>query len=209
MARALSRPHVLLDFDGVMIRDKNLLQYQAKRSAKFVKTHTQLPLKAAEFVNTKYFPHHGHTVLMLNKIFSKSVSLEEYNDYVFDTSNIRRLAITKEIMAHGKAFKPIFDRYETSIFTNAHINWVNHFLDAFDLSPKYVIWPQDLSYLKPHEKAYDYVDQCIHNSRKVFVDDSKVNLVYPQSLKWHTMHYTESDSPEFIKQRLVDIEKTE
>ena len=196
---------LLLDFDGVVLRDKRMSMYQTQRSAKFVKLHTALPMKTADFVNKRFYPVHGHTVLMLRERFFKDVTLEEYNDFVFDKRALKRLPVTKEMTERGRAFRPLFydvdNGFDTWIFTNAHWNWIEHFVDIFDLPIKAdrVIWPKDLTRLKPNEKAYKLVETKIGKEvEKVFVDDSEVNLVYPRKLGWKTVLWSEESTPELL-----------
>jgi hypothetical protein len=201
--------HLLLDFDGVILRDKNLISYQSKRSAKFVKQHTQLPMRTAEYINKKYYPKHGHTVMMLNERFFKNITLDEYNDFVFNKSNIARLPIPKETIQYGKSFQRLFNQFDTTIFTNAHLNWVTHFIDVFDLSPSQIIWPQEISLLKPNEKPYNSIEKQMPNVPKAFVDDSKINLEYPSHhLHWHTIHYTEDHNPSKLLEELNSFAPT-
>ena len=203
------RSQVLLDFDGVVLRDRRMSMYQTQRSAKFVKLHTALPMKTADFVNKRFYPVHGHTVIMLRERFFKDISLEEYNDFVFDKRALKQLPVTKEMIEHGKAFRSLFDDFDAWIFTNAHWNWIEHFVDVFDLpiGQERVIWPTDLTRLKPNEKAYDLVEAKMKDlgEKKIFVDDSEINLVYPRKLGWKTILWDSVCTPESLITELKSI----
>lgn len=201
---------LLLDFDGVIIKNKKIIRYQYQRSAKFVQKHLHVPISTADNLNRKYFPKYGHTVIMLNEHFQIPVTLEEYNDYVFPKQQIYRLdsLIDKKTFEHGNDFAKHFKSkdYQTSIFTNAHVNWVTTFADIFDLpiEEHNIIWPQSLDLLKPMPKAYDNVSDFFKEAdRIIFVDDSEQNIEYPSRLqKWQTYHFKPKDTSNTLNQIL-------
>lgn len=201
---------LLLDFDGVIVKNKKILQYQYQRSAKFVQKHLHVPITTADDLNRKYYPKYGHTVIMLKDHFKIPVTLEEYNDFVFTKHHIQRLdaLIDKQTFEHGNDFAKHFisTDYHTSIFTNAHVNWVTTFAEIFDLpiQENNIIWPQSLDLLKPSPKAYDNVSNLFSEAdRIVFVDDSQKNIEYPSSLSnWNTYHFKPSDTSQTILQKL-------
>lgn len=201
---------LLLDFDGVIIKNKKILQYQYQRSAKFVQKHLHVPITTADDINRKYYPKYGHTVIMLKDHFNIPVTLEEYNEFVFPKTQIYRLdsLVDKQTFEHGNDFIKHFKSmdYHTSIFTNAHINWVTTFADIFDLpiAEHNVIWPQSLELLKPMPKAYDNVShQFKEADRIIFVDDSPKNIAYPSTLhNWDTYHFKQEDDSNTITQKL-------
>jgi hypothetical protein len=183
---------LLLDFDGVMLKNKHAEQYQLRRSAKFVQHVTHLDLKTCERMNKKYYPIHGHTVLMTNKLFGLDVTLADYNEFVFAPSNIARLTrvLDDDTMHHMKAFNHVIDfceqnNLEWNVFTNAHMNWVMFFSELLGvqrITTSKVIWPgNDVHALKPNAMAYDNVEAVYANTDCfIFVDDSKANLVVPE-----------------------------
>lgn len=201
---------LLLDFDGVIIKNKKIIQYQYQRSAKFVQKHLHVPISTADNLNRTHFPKYGHTVIMLNEHFNIPVTLEEYNDFVFPKQQIYRLdsLIDKSTFEHGNDFAQHFKstNYHTSVFTNAHINWVTTFADIFDLpiTEHNVIWPTSLELLKPMPKAYDNVSNLFKEAdRIVFVDDSKKNIEYPSRLSnWVTYHFKPDDTSQTLSQIL-------
>lgn len=201
---------LLLDFDGVIIRNQKILQYQYQRSAKFVQKHLHVPVTTADALNRKYYPKYGHTVTMLRQHFQKPISLEEYNEFVFPKNQIYRLdsLIDKKTFEYGNDFAAHFTStdYDTSIFTNAHINWVMVFADLLDLpiTDKDVIWPQSVELLKPFPAAYDKLSEQLKDAtRIVFVDDSVKNTDYPNLLeKWEPYHYKSHDTSHTILEKM-------
>lgn len=201
---------LLLDFDGVVVKNKKIIQYQYQRSAKFVQKHLHVPITTADELNRKYFPKYGHTVIMLKDHFKIPVTLEEYNEFVFPKEQIYRLdsLVDKQTFEHGNDFAKHFKStsYHTSIFTNAHVNWVTTFADIFDLpiGEHNIIWPQSLDLLKPLPKAYHNISDLFHEAdRIVFVDDSKKNIEYPSALNnWETYHFKPDDNAHTLNQML-------
>lgn len=197
---------LLLDFDGVVIKNNQIIQYQYQRSAKFVQKHLHVPISTADNLNRKYFPKYGHTVIMLNEHFKIPVTLEDYNEFVFPKKQIYRLdsLIDKQTFEYGNDFAQHFKstNYQTYIFTNAHINWVTTFADIFDLpiGEHNVIWPKSLELLKPLPKSYDIISEEFKEAdRIVFVDDSQKNIEYPSHKhNWQTYHFQPNDTAETL-----------
>ena len=184
----MNKTQLLLDYDGVMLKNTNLSKYQLVRSAKFVQKHTHLTIGTCQHLNKKFYPTYGHTVTMLNKMFNKKVTIEEYDDYVFNKKSISRLdpLVDGDTKKHMKSFENLFEVCDKTnivwnIFTNAHINWVMHFSEVMGMdtiSHNNVIWPESkLELLKPNPKAYDRVEALFPEATSfIFVDDSPVNL---------------------------------
>lgn len=180
--------HLLLDYDGVVLRNKCLTNYQYRRSAKFVQKHTHMSTSVCEEMNRRYYPKYGHTVSMLNEMFGKAVSLEEYDEFLFAKERLVRLdsLVDNDTRRHAKSFQRVFDICRDNgmswhIFTNAHINWVLFFSEIIgmnDITENKVIWPQsNMNLLKPSKEAYDRVEWILQSSYPyVFADDSKVNI---------------------------------
>jgi len=196
---------LLLDFDGVVLRNKQLSLYQSRRSAKFLQKHTHLPLATCIKLNNEYYPKYGHTVLMVNHIFRKNTTLEEYNEYVFDKHHLNRLnnLVCERSVDQIKGFKDVFNTcaandMDWAIFSNANINWVLHFSKLGgleDVTDRKIIYPQTLDMLKPKKKAYDNIENIYSQCCTiVFVDDSSINLEEPEKRdNWIPIHFKTND----------------
>lgn len=203
MARKL-----LLDFDGVVLKNQRLKQYQLDRSASFVRKTTNIKLASCKDLNAKYYPRYGHTVTMLRKMFNKKVTLEEYNEYLYSPTKLRWLKrfIDKDTFEHGHGFNDVFrfcndNHIGCYIFTNVHIDWVVYFSELMGLSieQKNVIWPSHLELLKPRPAIYDTIQEVFEpSSRFYFVDDSETNLVIPRQMGWKTLAFNERSSVDDI-----------
>jgi hypothetical protein len=108
---------LLLDFDGVVLRNKYLKQYQLDRSAKFIKEKTCIPTKICKNINKENYPKYGHTVTMLNNMFQLPVTLEEYNEFVFDKKQLQPLIkfIDKNTFEYTNSFNKLFDYCDKNI----------------------------------------------------------------------------------------------
>ena len=191
---------LLLDFDGVMLVNSRLKDYQSKRSAKFVCNHTLLHPDHCKIINSTYYPKYGHSVIMVQKLFDQRATLQEYNDYVFSMKQLKRLQNVpdEETKNHMQGFKKVYDYCESVgmpcyVFTNAHKNWVTYFTDVcgLDIDPDTIIYPEHLDFLKPNANAYDRVEKQFGvGSEYLFIDDAEVNLNIPsQRTVWHPFHF--------------------
>jgi len=185
---------LLLDFDGVILRNKKLSDYQVRRSAEFVKKHVPLPFKDCYNINKQYYPEYGHTVIMVNNLFNKRTTLEEYNEFVYNKKQLAGLVLDPPSFEHGNAFN-MFANENTYIFSNAPEEWVGHFSEMLELNIKNCICPRTLEDLKPLPRVYSALNARFSGQKIVFVDDSKKNL-RPVSnyANWKTMHFTAADN---------------
>lgn len=198
---------LLLDFDGVVLRNKYLKQYQLDRSAKFIKEKTCMPIEICKNINKENYPKYGHTVTMLNKMFQLPVTLEEYNEFVFDKKQLQPLTkfIDKNTFEYTNSFNKLFDycnknNTEWYIFTNAHITWVEVFADTcnLDICNKKIIYPTDLKLLKPKLDSYKAIENKFsHDSHFIFIDDHFDNLPYYRK-RWSALHYQRDNNVDHI-----------
>lgn len=212
---------LLLDFDGVVLKNRNLHNYQLRRSAKFVQKHTNYSLRACEELNKVYYPTYGHTVTMVNKLFNQNTTLEDYNDFVFDKKELVKLdrLLDLSTVEHMKSFEKIIrkctenpDELNWRIFTNAHINWITHFcvkVGLHDYSEDKVIWPTELNFLKPNEDAYVTVENKLTKTDMfIFIDDSWVNLEAAQERDgWQPILMKDNTEVEFVYNECLDLHK--
>mgnify|MGYP006280770581 CR=1 FL=1 len=199
---------LLLDFDGVVLRNKHILSYQVAQSAKFVHRHVPyLSLSECTHLNRLYYPQYGHTVIMMNKMMNVPVTLEDYNDFVFHPKKLQKLEklIDDDTCEYAESFLPLFNEFDTGIFTNAHINWVEMFCKVFELpvDESNIYWPMELELLKPNPQAYTRVAFRIKTNNITFVDDSAKNIEFPKyNLKWNTILYRDMDTPTSLIQKV-------
>jgi hypothetical protein len=195
---------LLLDFDGVLLRNKNIDKYQHVQSALFVRRVTGLSLEKCQKFNQKYFPIYGHTVSMLNNMLGANVTIQEYDDFVFDTKKMRQLnnLVTSDTKEHMLNFDYVIKYCKDynvpyNVFSNANVKWIDHFCHVIGskINEEEVIWPNgDLTNLKPKEKAYDNIENKFDENRFLFVDDAHVNLDIPEKReRWIPVHFNREE----------------
>lgn len=184
---------LLLDFDGVILKNKRLMQYQCDWSARYLHKHTGMPVQVAKDFNRHYYPRYGHTVTMMRNMLRKNVTLEDYNSYLYG-DNIRwlRRFVDDNTYEHGNSFNRVFEaceelNIEIIVFTNVHIRWVLYFSGLMDLPIKRsnVVWPSHTDLLKPSKNSYDLLEAVFPNDTKfVFFDDSFKNIENAKRPRW-------------------------
>lgn len=198
---------LLIDFDGVMLRNPKFSRYQTYHSACYVQRITGMSMQACETLNKQCYPRFGHTVTMLNRLFNINTTLQDYNDYVFDKEKMCSLAKDVDVKTQSefssflKLVKKCNDgNIDTAIFSNADARWIQHCVsmmkpDASTLMSN-IITPSTINQLKPHKIAYDIVERRYpHHDEFWFIDDRKENLVEPSSRdNWIPFHYTSASS---------------
>lgn len=168
--RYMTRPLLLLDVDGVLLRDKalhmhlerNVHTYVAKKLPK-----ARDPVRVARMLYSKY----GHTGKGLMHAFQ------------IDTSDFNKSIYTKDLMSHlwsvisGPEFQSdaaeiheLSHRWDIHLFSNAPMTWTFPVASAIGDSVRI---PRTNFYLKPDPRAYMKFPQ---QRRKVFVDDTIQNL---------------------------------
>ena len=189
MSRAL-----LLDFDGVIFRNKVGLQKVVQKSNEFTYKYvpTYDPLKDSY---TKY----GHTVHLINhKTTDRQVTFQEYNDYVFDNLTMEFVFDNMDIDDKKRAdmWKFALEDREAHVFSNAPSVWVNGLLSELDMGHLFqtVITSDDMEYLKPMEESYEAAGVMLQNHGDirdmVFMDDSNVNVQGARDFGIDSVHYT-------------------
>lgn len=200
MAASAKTAVLLLDFDGVVLSNPKLWEYQRRRSSMFVRKHTNMTHRSCEQLHTLCYNDYGHTVSMLNSIFRTRVTLEEYNDFVFNKKAMGSLKrkMDQQTIDRFMGYTKTFEACEASgvdwaVFTNANQAWVQYFIDSFGWAqPPAIHFPTSLHELKPKPEAYDKIESFYSDGRELwFVDDQKINLTVPTARqRWVTMHFT-------------------
>lgn len=189
---------LVLDIDGVIVRDKLLLAHVSDNCVKYVQS--KLPeCKDPRNVNRVLYLTHGHTARGLKHSFG--VDTSDFNEKVYDDRLMDHLA---EIL-YGTEFQQEANEihdftkkgWNVTLFTNAPSKWST--LVARAISDEvYLRCPGENvmdSPLKPEAAAYQNFSKA---QTHVFVDDSLKNLGTARWLpNWHPIHFdegTENDS---------------
>ena len=184
---------LLLDFDGVVFRNKEALRAVEKKSSEFTLQYIPVPANVS-------YQTYGHTVNMVNSLKKDlpKVTLQDYNRYVFDRPLLEstRDMIGKDDLLRAKMWKHLVEKHngDTCIFSNAPEVWIRCVLSFLDIDEvfleKKILCPCTLNDLKPADMAYTRVLKDRKKASSLFIDDSVVNIEAARKLDIPSMLYT-------------------
>ena len=192
-------PCLLLDVDGVILRDRLLLSHVKHNATRYVKK--KLPgCEDPAATNRVLYMAHGHTATGLRKSFGMDVS--DYNDEVYDKSLMMHLADVLEgdqfvrdaELVHGLSAKG----WEVTLFSNAPHKWVEPVALAIGDNIKVRCPGPDMNtaLMKPSERFYKDFDTCLGY---YYVDDSLKNLGAVRKMaNWRAIHFTEAEKDRWL-----------
>lgn len=185
---------ILLDVDGVIIRDRILLNHVRNNVVNYVRTKLPKEQNPAQ-VNNLLYKAYGHTAIGLEK------------EYGIDTSDFNSKVYTRKVLGHlddflefsneftrdSKTIRRILSMgYDVELFSNAPLVWtepVRRAIDDFRVSNGEYSKPKMSSYLK-FDPTVDYI----------FVDDKMCNLLPCLFFKnWTPVHFSKNCENTFIR----------
>lgn len=188
----MSSKSLLLDIDGVLIRDRNLLNHVKDNCTAYVKRKFPA-VRDPAFTNKCLYMSYGHTARGLRHMFDTDVS--DFHQHVYDQPLIEHLCEViygEEFQREAKLIHDITDRrdWTVTLFTNAPSVWATLVKRA--ISDNLLIkCPPDIltePIVKPDPRAYMFHDHHV----KIMVDDSLKNLgTIRGSPNWIPVHFTE------------------
>ena len=197
-------PCILLDFDGVILKNRHIDAYITKKSIEHVSISRKISLDHAMKLNSKLYPKLGHTSLINSDMYSVSKSIKDYNNYVFD--NLNYSTIDTMLDDYNKKYiHKIFEikndkSVPLGIFTNAPLSWCESILMLCDIDineefNENYIFTSDNSFVKPLQISYDTVEKNIDNKKIYFIDDKKTNIQpIEDKTRWNGIHLHENTS---------------
>lgn len=180
---------LLLDVDGVLVRDKNLMNCVQTNCIRYVRAKLPECKDPAE-TNRMLYLSHGHTARGLHKVYG--VDTSDFNKYVYDTDLLKQLAYfvsSDEFRNEVSVIQHLKNEgWKIKLFTNAPWVWASRVANV--LGPNINIRcpgnPID-SPLKPEPEAYLFSSEDVH----VFVDDSLKNLGTVRNSKhWNPVYFS-------------------
>lgn len=183
---------LLLDIDGVLIRDKLLLEHVKDNCVSYVRSklpECKNPIEA----NRLLYLSHGHTARGLTAAFG--IDASDFNAKVYDKSLMDHLA---EVI-YGAEFQQeaaevhdlVRNDWIVTLFTNAPIEWAAPIARAIGDDVFMSCADSDVtkSPIKPEVGAYMYFPK--HHTH-IYVDDSLKNLGTARWLpNWHPVYFNE------------------
>ena len=220
---------VLIDFDGVVLRNEISNQYLSDRAKSYVSYKTNIR-NVSHFANDLYVTH-GHTHIGLDR-HKYASSLREFNSYMYGDENLyAHLQMSFYEQKKWLEFKQSLDTNNIDIkfFSNSPSKWLEHFIkynisDIFDFSKhieKFSI--NDKMYnlmLKPQPLVYNIADIKYGEiySEIFFIDDKLANLHAAADTNWIKIlfdascefekvdeHFYYANSLTAISERIINI----
>ncbi len=181
---------LLLDIDGVLIRDHVLLDHVKHNIIKYV--NRKLPgTPPSAKINSLLYRAYGHTAKGLQKEFG--IDTRDFDFYVYNPKVINHLYdfldSSEEFHEDVKLLRKC--GREIELFSNAPLAWSDAVREAIGLTERPSV------YSKPDIESYLAVD---NGEPVTFVDDKMCNLMpalfFPN---WTPIHFSERKETEFIK----------
>lgn len=186
---------LLLDFDGVVLKNKLADAAVAKRAGVYTwKACTKIPrspneigIKHANELCYGVYKGYGHTVTGL-KAVGIDCNLAEYNHLVYSTIDYAKLRqVNNNLDDLRSLLKYCKDEHIlTYIFSNAPEQWIQgmlkndaDLLEALnDVRGVIGVNKNDETFLKPKKEVYDAIDARLNGDKIYFVDDNMVNFTH-------------------------------
>jgi len=222
---------ILFDMDGVIMKNKNILQRVAHRSTLFVARELHLrDISEAEEINKHLYKNFGHTLIGLQKVYNTKSTVQDFSNFVYNADTLSTLdTICAKDIETCKALEQLNTiiqkghslNFNVGIFSNAPHKWCDTILKngIVDGIPKdFVIGcdhdifgNNEHDLLKPnaaiYQIVYDFLANVLHDDsmKAVFVDDSFVNLVpIIRDPRWFAVHVS-SNGPRVCGTNLLTI----
>ncbi len=185
---------LLLDIDGVLIRDSVLLDHVKHNIIKYV--NRKLPgTPPSAKLNSLLYRAYGHTAKGLQREFG--IDTRDFDAYVYNQKVINHLYDFLDSSEEFREDVKLLRQYDGQIelFSNAPLNWSEPVREAIGCD---IVTKKPSVYSKPDIESYLAVDNG--GGPVTFVDDKLCNLMpalfFPN---WTPVHFSERQETEFIK----------
>ena len=187
---------LVLDIDGVIVRDKLLMNHVNENCIKYVRS--KMPeCKDPRAVNRVLYMTCGHTARGLQNNFGFDTS--DFNEKVYDKKLIEHLSEVLSTFEFQEEAKYIHEwtksDWKVTLFTNAPEIWAGTVARAISDRVYIQCGPENVMSgpLKPEAAAYANFSKTYTN---IFVDDSIKNLATTRLMSnWHPIHFSQ-ETPE-------------
>lgn len=180
---------LLLDVDGVLIRDKLLLNHVKENCVAYVAS--KFPeCKNPRETNRHLYLSHGHTARGLNMVFKMDTS--DFNEKVYDKRLMDHLAEViygTEFQQEAKEIHELTQHdWKVTLFTNSPIEWAGPIARAIG-DDIFVACPNP--HMKPEIPAFTRFPR--HHTH-IYIDDSLKNLGTARYLpNWKSIYFNENE----------------
>lgn len=200
------RKVVLVDFDGVVLRNKIADAKVAKRAGIYTWKHINkhmasqnhnkaISVSQGEDLCYNLYKGYGHTVLGLKGIGVSSANIKGFNRIVYDTLDYPTIRKSNNCFDDvRKLINYCYEtHYEVFLFSNAPQRWMSNMLKddediliaMQDVRKMLEIDENDDRFLKPSQHIYDVICSSFNKENIVFIDDN-INNIKPvmDKLTW-------------------------
>lgn len=186
------RKTLLLDVDGVLIRDRVLLNHVKSSVVRYVRTKISKDSNPTQ-VNNFLYKTYGHTAIGLEKEYGVDASDFDhrvYTPHVLD--HLYDFLDTTEFQRDANFVREIIDKgHPVELFSNSPLVWSLPVALAIDTKIK------TGTYMKPNTESYMKFDPL---SEYIFVDDKMCNLMPVLFLEnWVPVHFSDQVESKFVK----------
>ena len=189
--------NLLLDIDGVILRDKPLLQHVKENCVKYIK-YKMPECKDPENINDTLYLSYGHTARGLQVRYEVDVS--DFNTQVYDKKLMEHLGMILAEPHMQKEMREInslsHENWNIFLFTNAPWRWAQRVSVAIGENVR-VKCPGDPSFspLKPEMEAYTVPFKNLN----LMVDDSLKNLGPARNLtNWKPVYFNNGEHDPYL-----------
>lgn len=186
---------LLLDFDGVVLKNKIADSKVAKRAGIYTwksinnvrSKQSAISISQAEDICYNLYKGYGHTLCGL-KDMGLDVSLKDYNDLIYKTIDYKVVRQTNNDMNDVRNLIQFCKNknIDMFMFSNAPKTWMESTLENDtdiiesipDVRDILKISENDEMYLKPQSYIYDALEKRFQDTKCIFVDDNISNFRY-------------------------------
>lgn len=195
--------NILLDFDGIILRNEKINKIIEEKSIHFVQKKLNKSYFKSERINKFLYRTYGHTANGIANYTSEKLEdvVIDYNNFVFDNINYQDISsyLTKYdkkrinmLLHRSKIYE-----HKYGLFTNAPLSWCENLFffleeDLFDMIDNDKVFASDRGVLKPNILVYKKVENNLENEIH-FIDDSYINLLPIKNNKRWKTHLVNSD----------------
>lgn len=184
---------LILDIDGVLIRDKPLLGHVKRNCVRYVQ-HKMPEVKNPEFMNQVLYENFGHTGKGMRR--AHKINTDDFNSFVYDkklNTHLWSVLASDEFKKDAEDIHSLIkDGWTVKLFSNAPLEWSLPVASAIS-DEVMVVYNSHM--LKPDIEAYT---QFSDRQKHVFVDDSLRNLMPAWwLLNWQTVHFSDDKMSKF------------
>lgn len=184
---------ILLDFDGVLFRNRNIHNEVTKRSIQFVKNNGHFKSnKEANYFNTTKYPVNGHSALILPKHIPVKNAIQNYNNSVFDERlmYIIRATVNEDDYRHLKRVlaikRSLHPDIQFHLCTSAPMRYCENVMNSLAIPMDLLFdttcsFTSDTNIVKPQYEYWEAIEKHPYFSSNLetieLVDDSIVNVL--------------------------------